>query len=113
MVQTTLFTLFPKNLQVQRAFKTEQFSLLPLPTPQAVTCYYFRNKSGLFYGAFQPYLTGSVDDIALDHTNYWEEWEQHLPHFQMIDVDASNPIMLLFEPAVQKIIAALCQQTYT
>ena len=74
-----LYRLFQKNLQVQRAFEAEQFSLLPLSHPQDITCIYFRNKNGLFYGVFQPYLTCMSDDVVLDHTNYWGEWEQHLP----------------------------------
>jgi enoyl-CoA hydratase/carnithine racemase/thioesterase domain-containing protein len=110
--ESELFALFQTYLQTQAAFQENLFTIEPLPDPQAVECCYFRNKSGVFYGAFQPYLTGPADMIALDHTNYWQEWEQHLPNCQMIDVDASNHITLLFEPAASQTLAEYCQRLY-
>lgn len=107
-----LFSLFQKNLQIQQAFAIEQFVVTPLSDPQSVACYYFRNKSGLFYGDFQPYLVGTHDHVAIDHTDYWHMWEQLLPNFHMLDVESHNHITLLFEPAALQAITTFCHQLY-
>lgn len=107
-----LSLLFQKNLLMQETFASEQFILQPLPDPQSVTCYYFRNASERFYGDFQPFLTDISDRISIDHVPYWQEWSQYLPHFQLLDVAASNHITLLFEPAVIHTITTFCTQLY-
>jgi enoyl-CoA hydratase/carnithine racemase/thioesterase domain-containing protein len=111
--ETELTTLFQKNLHMQEAFAVEQFVVLPLPDPHTVNCSYFRNASGLFYGDFQPFFTDISDHISIDHIHYWQEWEQHIPHFQLLDLAASNHLTLLFEPAVIHTLTAFCSQLYS
>jgi hypothetical protein len=108
-----LHTLIQQSAKVQRAYDFNHFVVLPLPDPQGVTCYYFRNKSRLFLGKLEPYFIISGDEIPLDHTNYWEEWEQQLPNLHMMDVDSSSHMTLLSEPKVYETITAFCQMLYS
>jgi polyketide synthase PksN len=108
-----LRTLIRQNVKIQQAYEIGNYIALPLPDPQAVTCYYFRNKSGLFLGELEPYFTITTDEISFDHTNYWEEWEQQFPKFHMMEVDSSNHIMLLSDPKVYETITAFCESLYS
>jgi len=111
--ETQLYTLIQQIVKVQQAYQLDKYSILPLPDPQGVTCYYFRNKSGLFFGELEPYLTIESDEILLDHINYWREWEQQLPNFYMMDVDSSNHFMMLSEPKAYETILAFCKKLYS
>lgn len=107
-----LFHIFRKNVQIQQAFEEEQFQLLPLPDPQAVTCYYVRNQKGLYYGALWPYLTEHAGEIGGDDFPYWREWESHLPNFRVIDVDVTSHVTMLFEQKALEAIHSLSQHLY-
>jgi thioesterase domain-containing protein/flavin-dependent dehydrogenase/acyl carrier protein len=94
-------------------YKIEDYSLMPLPLPESVDCYYFRNKSGMFFGKLEPYFVISRSEYSVDHTNYWELWKKLLPNFEIIDVDASNHMALLSEPKVYKAIIEFCNTLYS
>ncbi len=98
------------NVKVQQAYKLNHFSILPLTYPQTVTCYYFRNKNGVFFGEF---VANAEDKILLDHTKYWGEWEQQLPNFNIIDVDSSSHMMLLLDPKTCNKISTFCKKMYS
>jgi thioesterase domain-containing protein/enoyl-CoA hydratase/carnithine racemase len=110
--ETELFAIFRKNIQVQQAFEADQFEILPLPDAQNVTCLYFRNQKGEYYGELWPYLTGTIDQNRLDNLSYWEEWRTQFPHLQIIDVDATSHITLLFEQNPQETISSVCEHLY-
>ncbi len=86
---------------------------MPLPDPQSVTCYYFRNKSGLFWGELEPCFLLADDEFPADHTIYWEEWEKQIPDFHMTDADSSNHMMLLSEPRPREAISEFCEALYS
>ncbi|HML90062.1 MAG TPA: SDR family NAD(P)-dependent oxidoreductase [Methylomusa anaerophila] len=109
---TQLQSLIRQSLRVRQAFKFDEFSVWPLPDPQAVTCYYFRNNSGLFWGELEPYFTSGKEDISLDHINYWEEWERQLPNFSMVDVDSSNHMVMMSDKSFEA-IAVFCEKLYS
>ncbi len=52
-----------------------------------MTCYYFRNKRGLFFGDLNPYFLIEDDEIA-SAENYWKQWERNIPNFHMTNVDS-------------------------
>ena len=110
-----LFTQMQQNVKVQQAYYEERFLVLPLPAPQTVTCYYFRNKSGLLLGELEPYLVADNQNLLehLDHANYWGEWQRQLPNLHMLDVDSSNHMMMLSEPKSYAVIAAFCEKLYS
>ncbi|WP_459954250.1 beta-ketoacyl synthase N-terminal-like domain-containing protein [Paenibacillus pini] len=102
-----------KNIRMQRAYEFEDYSPSPLPRPQEVSCYYLRNKSGIFLGSLEPFLTIEEDKVELDQTNYWGEWQRRIPEFQLIDVEASNHMLMLMEPKAMSVITKFCEKIYS
>ncbi|SMO31796.1 Enoyl-CoA hydratase/carnithine racemase [Melghirimyces algeriensis] len=110
--ETGLLTLFQHHLRMQAAFELNRYTLSPLPHASEVTCHYVRNQSGSFYGELTPYLTTDADEITIDHTCYWEEWERVFPRFYLLDAASTSHMTLLFEPEAQADITLLCQELY-
>ncbi|MNH96827.1 Polyketide synthase PksR [compost metagenome] len=102
-----------KNIRMQRAYEFEEYSASPLPRPEEVSCYYLRNKSGIFLGSLEPFLTIEEDKVALDQTNYWGEWQRHIPEFQLTDVEASNHMLMMMEPKAMSVITKFCEEIYS
>jgi thioesterase domain-containing protein len=50
-----LYKFIRQCMKVQLAFEIDRASVLPLIDPTNIMCYYFRNKSGVFYGFLEPY----------------------------------------------------------
>ena len=101
-----------QNIKVKQAYEMKRYSLFPLPDPEGVTCYYFRNKNRLFRGELEPYFNMD-DNFSLDHINYWEKLEQHIPYFHIMDLDISSHIMLLSEPKSYETICEFCEVLYS
>lgn len=101
-----------RNLRVQEGYGLLDYDIVPLPRPEAVTCFYFRNRSGLFYGEMEPLFSTQEEGAALDHTVYWEQWRRHLPHFHQVDVDAANHFVMLGDPAALTTVRSFCKLLY-
>ncbi|MCP6681309.1 beta-ketoacyl synthase N-terminal-like domain-containing protein [Bacillus nakamurai] len=99
-------------INTQLAYGMEEYTIKPLPHPEALQCYYFRNKSGLFLGGLERYLTIQDDQISLDHEAYWEEWERHMKQFHLLDVHSSSHVMMLSETKPQNAIKSFCEKLY-
>ncbi|GER89948.1 hypothetical protein KDW_41100 [Dictyobacter vulcani] len=110
--KTQIRNQIQQNVRLQRAYDIANYIALPLPDAKAVDCYYLRNSSGVFLGVLEPYLTIPNDKIALDRTAYWEEWERLMPDFHIIDIDASNHMMMLSEARAVEAIAEFCESFY-
>jgi amino acid adenylation domain-containing protein len=110
--ETQLQDLIRQAAQFQQAYELEHYDILPLPDPGAVSCYYFLNKSGLFLGELEPYfnVTDSLADGA--RLEYWKEWEQNLPNFHLLELEASNHWMLIAEPRAVEAIRSFCERLY-
>ena len=108
-----LRTQIHQKIKIENAYALDQFSVQPLLHPKEVTCYYFRNKGGHFLGELTPYFTLSSDALPPDPKNYWQEWQHNLPRLHIIDVDASNHMMLLSEPKVRETILSFCEKLYS
>ena len=102
-----------QNLKVQDAYKLRDFSVMPLSSHHDINCYYFRNKSGLFFGELEPYFSSVKNELSLDNINYWEEWERQMPNLNIKEVDSSNHMMLLSEQKSFEAIASFCRGLYT
>ncbi|MUL33971.1 SDR family NAD(P)-dependent oxidoreductase [Priestia megaterium] len=109
--ETHLLTMIESSSNVQEAFERSGFTALPLPNPEEVTCYFFRNKSGSFLGELEPYFKVKKSPV-FDQGNYWKEWELQIPKFHMFDVPSSNHMMLLSEPKAAEQIVAFCAELY-
>lgn len=110
--ETALLKLFQRHLRMQEAFELNQYTLSRLPRASEVTCYYVRNQSGLFYGELMPYLTTDADEITIDHTCYWAEWEKLLPLFHTLDVSSTSHMTILFDRDAQTDIGLLFEKLY-
>jgi thioesterase domain-containing protein/3-oxoacyl-(acyl-carrier-protein) synthase/acyl carrier protein len=109
-----LRTMIKQAVKVQQAYEIDKYFVLPLPNPQEVTCYYFRNKSGLFFGELEPYFSAIPDPAKLvEDRKHWEEWEQQFPNFHLIDVDSPNHMAVLSSPKSYEVIAAICEKLYS
>jgi len=91
---------------------TEEYAVQPLAEPDAVTCHYFRDRSGRLLGDLEPYFSlknGGVKELA----GYWEAWGKHISDFHLIDVDSPNHMSLLTDPHAFEEIAGVCQMLYS
>lgn len=102
-----------QNIRVLEAYQVLEYEVAPLPRPDSVTCFYFRNSSGLFYGDLEPVLSTQGDGKALDHVVYWGEWERRIPDFHRTDVDSSNHFVMLSDEASLSAIRAFCKVFYS
>ncbi|WP_070198818.1 SDR family NAD(P)-dependent oxidoreductase [Streptomyces oceani] len=100
------------HVRVLEAYQVLDYEVLPLPHPESLNCFYFRNSSGLFYGALEPVLSTQDDGEALDHVDYWSEWERRIPQFHRTDVDSSNHFMMLSDEPSLSAIRAFCRVFY-
>ncbi|WP_434101681.1 SDR family NAD(P)-dependent oxidoreductase [Methylocaldum gracile] len=111
--KSQLRNLIEQNTKVQYTFKDNGFRILPLSDPKDVTCYYFRNKNGLFLGELEPYYLLPGDTISLDHVNYWKEWERMLAKLHIIDLDFSNHMLMLSENGSRETVNLFCENLYS
>ncbi|MFI6847349.1 SDR family NAD(P)-dependent oxidoreductase [Kitasatospora sp. NPDC050467] len=102
-----------QNVRVQEAYGVLEYDVRPLARPESVTCFYFRNKSGLFYGELEAVFSTQEDGTALDQVNYWEEWQKQLPNFHQTDVDSSNHFVILSDPKSLAPIRSFCELFYS
>ncbi|WP_338930995.1 SDR family NAD(P)-dependent oxidoreductase [Streptomyces netropsis] len=102
-----------QNIRVLEAYQVLDYEVQPLPRPESVTCFYFRNSSGLFYGELEPVLSTQDDGKALDHVDYWGEWERRIPEFHRTDVDSSNHFLMLSDEPSLSAIRAFCKVFYS
>lgn len=108
-----LHTQIQQMIKVHKLYELGNYDVLPLPAPNIITCYYFRNKKGLFFGELEPYFIMEEDKFDLDHKNYWKEWERNIPNIHMIDVDCSNHMTILTEPDSQGTVIEFCKTLYS
>ena len=105
--------MIQQMVKVQPSLSMEGFSIKPLADPEAVSCFYFRNKNGRFLGELEPYFNISPGEALSDPTNYWYEWKQNLPNLHIMDVDSPNHMMLLSEPKCRDTILSFCERLYS
>ncbi|GAA3625012.1 beta-ketoacyl synthase N-terminal-like domain-containing protein [Flavivirga jejuensis] len=101
------------NSKVQLAFEVDKHEVRPLPDPKSLTCYYFRNKNGLFYGELEPYCSIEKPSFSIDHTTYWKEWEKQIPNTHIMDVDSSCHMTMFSEKKVYQTIFRFCKKLYS
>ena len=102
-----------QHVKIQRSYELQDYTVLPLPDASAVEGYYLRNKSGVFLGSLEPYLTIPQDKLSLDRTVYWEEWTRQISRLHISDVDSSNHMSMLSEQKASGAIAEFCEKLYT
>ncbi len=112
MRQERIETFIKQNMAVQVSYRLHEFHIQPLPRPATVQCHYFRNRQGLFYGELSRYFTTSEEGFSLDNVIYWQDWQRELEHFNMVDIEASNHMTILFEEGSLEVIVRTCEHLY-
>ncbi|MGZ4976999.1 MAG: beta-ketoacyl synthase N-terminal-like domain-containing protein [Methylobacter sp.] len=97
-----MYELIRKQSKVQTAHDAHRYRMLPLAAAESVDCYYFRNKNGLYLGELEPYFALAGYEYDLDKKKHWQIWQEYLPRFSIVDMDASNHLVFLSEPDVCK-----------
>ncbi len=104
---------FKKNIELSKAYDPNNYVLYPLRYPDDLKCYYFRNKSGLFYGESRPYNIADQKEMNIDHKNYWEIWRKQLSSFNIIDLDSTSHMDILINPKSKDVILDFCKRLYS
>jgi polyketide synthase PksN len=96
------------------ATQGENFEVQPLPKRDGLRCYYLRNRSGKFFGAFEDFMVlfpnpelPTVDGIA-----YWQEWADEIDDFFTIDVDTSMHSEVMTDPGSLDKLMRLSDRLY-
>ncbi|MEU6129880.1 SDR family NAD(P)-dependent oxidoreductase [Saccharopolyspora sp. NPDC047091] len=96
------------------ATQAERYELHPLPKPDGLSCYYLRNNSREFFGAFRDYMVLFPNDelTTVDGTDYWLGWPERMDDFFTIDVDTSMHSEVMTAPASLEKLMRLCDRLY-
>ena len=90
------------------------FKVSALTQPEALRGYYFKNDSGSFYGALEPYfVVGALEACFADNVQYWEAWQKNIPLLEIVAVPASNHMSLLSDATSFAMIAEHCRNLYS
>ena len=90
------------------------FEVSALTQPEALRGYYFKNDSGSFYGALEPYfVVGALEACFADNVPYWEAWQKNIPLLEIVAVPASNHVSLLSDATSFAMIAEHCRNLYS
>jgi polyketide synthase PksN len=110
--QAQLRNLIQRNTKVLTSYAINDYNVLPLPRPDQIRCYYFRNQSRAFYGGLEPYFAITPYDGSTDQQKYWQEWQNQIRDFQITDLDSSSHIMMLNEPKAADAMYSFCEKLY-
>jgi thioesterase domain-containing protein/acyl carrier protein len=108
-----LATQVVKQAEVQTAHQAHRYSMPPLPQPEAVQCYYVRNRNGVYMGELAPYFMLPGDEFDFEQKAHWQAWQALLPNFTLLEVDAANHLVLLSEPKVCQQLMDFCHNLYS
>ncbi|MFM2061280.1 MAG: polyketide synthase PksN [Cyanobacteriota bacterium] len=98
-------------------YQTDPFTVMPLPDPTAVNCYYFCNKNGSMLGDRVPYYFATPEErekfAITDQLAASQHWKNNLPNMQIIDVDSSSHMTMLSEEKSRQKIITFCERLYS
>ncbi|HEU4411674.1 MAG TPA: beta-ketoacyl synthase N-terminal-like domain-containing protein [Polyangiaceae bacterium] len=112
MTREAVLEFLQRNLRVQVAYRLDEFVIQPLAQADAVSCTYFRNRKGLFYGDLGSYYKVAGDPFSLDQVNYWQDWERELKRLRIIDIESSNHMTILHDDSSLRVIGEVCEGLY-
>ncbi|VXD25119.1 SDR family NAD(P)-dependent oxidoreductase [Planktothrix paucivesiculata] len=97
-------------------YQADPFTIMPLPDPNLVNCYYFRNKNGSMLGDQAPYYFAIPQDrekFATDQAAVSRQWENNLPNLQIIDINSSSHMTMFSEEKSRDTILDFCKTLYS
>ncbi|HVI46505.1 MAG TPA: thioesterase domain-containing protein [Chitinophaga sp.] len=102
-----------QRAQVIMAYDIHRYVLSPLPYPENVSCYYFHNKNGLFYGDMEPYFCLATRSDKHENNIHRNKWKELIPDFHLINLIAPNHIQLLYDQQSVDTISTFCNLLYS
>ena len=114
--ETEIRASLERATNLDEFYQTDSFTFMSLPDPNAVNCYYFRNKNGLMVGDQAPYYFATPEDrekFAITDHSAVQQWEKYLPNLQVIDVDSSSHMVMFSEDKSRQMIVDFCQNLYS
>ncbi|PCK07356.1 MAG: hypothetical protein COA42_14705 [Alteromonadaceae bacterium] len=87
-------------------------TILPLPAPEQLKSYYFRNKNGLFFGDIESMIITQDNNTRLDHTEYWCGWQAQMPNLEVIELDAPSHMLLMADEKSNDKLVKFCAEIY-
>ena len=95
------------------SLQADSFQVSALTQAEALRGYYFKNASGSFYGALEPYfVVGALEPCFADNAQYWEAWQKNIPLLEIVAVPSSNHVSLLSDSTSFATIAQHCRNLY-
>ena len=88
------------------------YKITPLPHPEELIALYLRNESGSFLGELAPFVGFPEDELELDQIDYWKAWENQLPNFHLLDVNAPNHMRMFEDHQSREKIGEHCAHLY-
>jgi hypothetical protein len=95
------------------SLQADSFQVSALTRSEALRGYYFKNGSGSFYGALEPYfVVGALEPCFADNVQYWGAWQKNIPLLEIVAVPSSNHVSLLSDATSFAMIAQHCRNLY-
>nr|WP_279239667.1 thioesterase domain-containing protein [Scytonema sp. UIC 10036] len=115
--ETEIRTSLEQATSLDEFYQTDPFAFMLLPDPNAVNCYYFRNKNGSMLGDRTSYYFATPEDREKFATTDWSaasrQWKTNLPNMQIIDVDSSSHMTMFSEEKSRQTIVEFCEILYS
>ncbi|MEA5576032.1 SDR family NAD(P)-dependent oxidoreductase [Anabaena sp. UHCC 0451] len=112
-----IFASLKQATNLDEFYQTDTFTFMSLPDPNAVNCYYFRNKNGSMLGDQTPYYFATLEDrekfAITDPLAASRHWQKKLPNIQIIDVDSSSHMTMFSEEKSRQTIIEFCETLYS
>ncbi|MEU3645651.1 SDR family NAD(P)-dependent oxidoreductase [Lentzea sp. NPDC034063] len=100
--------------QYFEAMQGENYVTSRLPRPDSVSCHYFRNRSGEFFGEFKDYMVlfANPELPGMDGVEYWHDWKSQIDDFRETVVDTSSHADVMTAPQSLEKVLRLCDEIY-
>ncbi|MFJ8966505.1 beta-ketoacyl synthase N-terminal-like domain-containing protein [Lentzea sp. NPDC102401] len=96
------------------AMQSENYVTSRLPRRDSVSCHYFRNRSGEFFGEFKDYMVlfDNPELPGMDGVEYWRDWKSQIDDFRVTVVDTSSHADVMTAPQSLDEVLRLCDEIY-
>ncbi|NQX71852.1 acyltransferase domain-containing protein [Paenibacillus alba] len=102
--------LIRSNIKLRPTYRREEYHVHPLTN--MTRCYYFNNINNVFLGELESYFMAEQVHTYDDQMNALNQWENIIPNLRVIDVEASNHMMMLSETRSIEAIIKKCGKIY-
>ncbi|WP_217559257.1 acyltransferase domain-containing protein [Paenibacillus sp. GbtcB18] len=107
---TFVNALIRSNMKLRPTYRREEYYVQPLTN--STKCYYFNNINNVFLGEMEPYFMAEQVHTYEDQMNALNQWENIIPNLRVIELEASNHMMMLSETRSIDVIIEKCRKIY-